>query len=178
MDKKELKNFLKKKEVYPSILIGEYVNLFKQIYKGTILKAYSTENIRYILQEFEGLTKVRSGLLVLEGVGSLPEIGQNSLLKFIEESPIPILLLSYNDKIPQVILSRMKFVLKKYKSLKSLSFISIKSALDTIQEKGDIKGYEKMQFMAENCPQLYFLEESAGNKHDYMNKKLLSILTS
>ena len=58
-------------------------------------------------------SNVNSKFLVLDGIGFLSHVGQNSLLKFIEESKLPIIILSYGDKISPIIMSRMKIIVKR-----------------------------------------------------------------
>ena len=77
----------------PCLMIGMYVQEFKKQYKDVIGRVYNIDNVRDLIDSYEGVTRVNSKFLVLDGVGYLSATGQNSLLKFIEESKVPIILL-------------------------------------------------------------------------------------
>ena len=171
---------LSSEELTPCLLIGKYVNVFKQIFDGSILRAYTLSDVDYIIEEYDGIEQVNSRYLVLEGIGSLSITGQNSLLKFIEESKLPLILLSYNDKVINTIRSRMKLVMKLWYPVKNLNFSRVKDTQKAINEKkrdGDFKGNMEIQYIADNCPRLYALRESAGDFYDYNNRRMLDLMT-
>ena len=172
---------LKDTSLCPCLLIGRYVNIFKKKYTGSIERIYSLSDVRSLISEYEGIQSINSKYLVLEGVGYLSSVGQNSLLKFIEESRLPIILLSYNDKISPIILSRMFSVYKSWYSVKSLSFQTVDNALSSLQEKKsenkDFKEYEEIQYMADNSPTLYSITQQAGDKFDYLNTRLIGLMS-
>lgn len=183
MEPKELvRLILKDRNLTPCLLIGKYVNVFKQVFNGTIVRAYSLENVRHIIDEYEGITNVNSGTLVLEGIGYLSQVGQNSLLKFIEESSLPIVLLSYNDNILNTIRSRMKLTMKLWEPVKDFKYLDLLGALRAAEEKkasdANFRGNNEIQFYADSCPKLYVLKSQAGNPYDYSNNKMLSVMTA
>jgi hypothetical protein len=166
----------------PCLLIGNYVNAFKRKFKGTIERAYTLEKVRIITDEYDGVSNVNSEFLVIEGIGYLSEAGQNSLLKFIEESSLPIILLSYQDKVLNTIRSRMKIVAKKWTPIKALSYAGATECISAINEKKsqnqDFKGDLVIQFMADNSPELYRLRLEAGSPFDYNNDKVIELLST
>lgn len=165
------------KEYCPCILIGRYVNVFKRAFTGNIERAYSLQDVRRLVEEYDGISNVNSKYLVLDGVGYLSAVGQNSLLKFIEESKLPIILLSYTDRISPIILSRMKFVFKKWYGVKSLKFSKITDTITALREKKEKDGnFDEIQYMADNCPSLYSLRQQAGDTIDYTNNKMINII--
>lgn len=177
---KEVSDILKEENRCPILFIGRYVNAFKRVYKGNITRIYTLDNVRNVLQEYDGIDEIRNPFLVLEGVGSLSGIGQNSLLKFIEESKLNLILLSYNDKVLSTILSRMRTVMKSWYPVKELKFLGMSTANSMLKEKKQqgMKEYEEIQFLADNCPSLYSLKEQSGNSYDYMNRRLLDVITT
>lgn len=179
---KELMNqILGDRELCPCLLIGRYVNIFKQVYQGSIERAYTLDNVKSLVEEYEGVTNVNSGVLVLDGVGYLSDVGQNSLLKFIEESKLPIILLSFQDKVSPIIMSRMKMVFKLWHPVKSLNFSKVSAAQKSLNEKkreNPMKDYEEVQYLADNCPRLYTIKQSAGDPFDFSNRKMIEILCS
>lgn len=174
-----IKDLLSDTEMCPCLMIGKYVNEFKRIYKDTIERAYSLVDVRRLIEEYDMVQSVNSKYLVIEGVGYLSSVGQNSLLKFIEESKLPIILLSYNDKVSPVIMSRMKIVVKRWYPVKSLNFVRVKDALRTLDEKkqtSQMKDYEEVQFMANNCPTLYSIKQQSGDPYDHFNDRMINIM--
>lgn len=176
----EVRAILKEENRCPILFIGRYVNAFKRVYKGNITRIYTLDNVRTVLQEYDGIDEIRNHFLVLEGVGNLSGIGQNSLLKFIEESKLNLILLSYNDKVLSTILSRMRTVMKSWYPVKELKFLGMATANSVLKEKKQqgMKEYEEIQFLADNCPSLYSLKEQAGNSYDFMNRRLLDVITT
>lgn len=179
----EIKEFIEKvltnREMCPCLMIGRYVNEFKKQYKDTIERAYTLGDVRRLVEEYDGIESVNSDVMVIEGIGYLSSVGQNSLLKFIEESKLPIILLSYNDKISPIIMSRMKIVVKRWYQIKSLKFSKVSDAIRALNDKkkdGQMKEYEEVQFMADNCPTLYSIKQQAGDPYDYSNQRMIDIM--
>ena len=167
------------KSYCPCLLIGKYVNVFKRAFQGTIERAYTLNDVRRLVEEYDGISHVNSEYLVLDGVGYLSQVGQNSLLKFIEESKLPIVLLSYTDRISPIILSRMKIVMKRWYGVKTLSFSGVKETISALREKKEKDGnFDEVQYLADNCPQLYSLKQQAGDLSEYTNNRMLNILYS
>lgn len=180
--KKLVHMVLEDRNLTPCLLIGKYVDAFKQVFKGTIIRAYSLDNVRHLIEEYDGISNVNSGTLVIEGVGYLSQIGQNSLLKFIEESSLPIVLLSYNDNVINTIRSRMKLTLKLWEPVKDFKYLDIVGALRAAEEKKasnpNFRGNNEIQFYADSCPNLYVLKSQAGNPYDFSNNKMLSVMSA
>ena len=182
METKEfIEMVLNNKYMCPCLMIGKYVNDFKKIYKDVIERVYSLKDVKRVVDEYDGVENVNSGVLVLEGVGYLSDTGQNSLLKFIEESKLPIIILSYNDKVSPIIHSRMKIVVKRWYDVKNLDFLKVREAQKILNEKkkeSDFKEYEEIQFMADSCPTLYSIRMQAGDPFDYANSRMINIMCS
>lgn len=165
----------------PCLMIGMYVQEFKKQYKDVIERVYNIDNVRDLIDSYEGVTRVNSKFLVLDGVGYLCATGQNSLLKFIEESKVPIILLSYSDKVSPIIMSRMKVIVKRCSKVKNLDFSSVSDTLTFIDEKNSTREekmseVEEVQIMANMCPSLYSIKQQAGDKYGYSNKRLIDIM--
>lgn len=172
---------IKNPELTPCLLVGKYVNAFKRTFDGTIERAYTLNNVRNLIDEYDGISSVNSGLLVIEGVGYLSATGQNSMLKFIEESKLSIVLLSYQDNVINTIRSRMKIFLKSVDPVKDFKYVSEHDCMDAILEKqskdANFKDSLVIQYMANNCPKLYGRKEEAGNPYDSFNTKMINIFT-
>lgn len=168
-------------ELCPCLMIGKYVNDFKQAYKDTIERAYTLNDVRNLVEEYEGIESVKSKFLVLDGVGYLSETGQNSLLKFIEESKLPLILLSKTDMVSPIIMSRMKVVVKKWYPVGKPNWVQPPQALKALQEKKKDPAFrepQEVQFLADNCPLLYRIRAKAGDPFDYANNRMIQIFCS
>lgn len=162
----------------PCLMIGKYVNDFKQRYKDTIERAYTLNDVRHLVEEYDGISSVKSGFLILDGVGYLSETGQNSLLKFIEESKLPLILLSQTDKVSPIIMSRMKIVVKKWYPIEKMNWVKPREAIRALAEKKkdpNFRELQEVQFLADNCPRLYLIKAIAGDPYDYANNRMISI---
>lgn len=175
---------LNSKDLCPCLMIGrEYVNKFKHKYRGNIEMIYNLESVRGFLDRYSNIAEVTNGkYLVLEGIGSLSEVGQNSLLKFIEESKLSIILLSFNDNVSPIIMSRCKVVVKRIDKVESLDFMRVKDALVSVKDKRqsdrDFRDSDEVQFYADNCPAAYGLSCMSADRYDFTNSRIRDIIVS
>jgi hypothetical protein len=177
----EVQDILSNPSYCPCLLLGGYTIAFKKTYAGRIFKAYTLEDVRNLVEDFSGISDMDGMYLVIDGIGYLNDIGQNSLLKFIEESKLPIVLLSYYDKVSPIIQSRMKFTFKEsIIKVKSLKFMSISSAVRVLEEKKqedkEMSDIDEAKFLAESCPKAFGLLNMAGSR-DYASRRVLKLLS-
>lgn len=176
-----IEKLLEHVEMCPCLLIGKYVTEFKKVYKDTIERVYTLDDVRYLIDAYDGISNINSKFLVLDGIGYLSHVGQNSLLKFIEESKLPIIILSYGDKISPIIMSRMKIIVKRWDVVKNLNFSSVADTISYINEKNSTREekmseFEEVQVMANMCPSLYSIKQQAGDNYGYNNSRLINIM--
>ena len=176
-----IEKLLEHVEMCPCLLIGKYVTEFKKVYKDTIERVYTLDDVRYLIDAYDGISNINRKFLVLDGIGYLSHVGQNSLLKFIEESKLPIIILSYGDKISPIIMSRMKIIVKRWDVVKNLTFSSVADTISYINEKNSTREekmseFEEVQVMANMCPSLYSIKQQAGDKYGYNNSRLINIM--
>ena len=176
-----IEKLLEHVEMCPCLLIGKYVTEFKKVYKDTIERVYTLDDVRYLIDAYDGISNINSKFLVLDGIGYLSHVGQNSLLKFIEESKLPIIILSYGDKISPIIMSRMKIIVKRWDVVKNLNFSSVADTISYINEKNSTREekmseFEEVQVMANMCPSLYSIKQQDGDKYGYNNSRLINIM--
>lgn len=166
---------------YPCLLMGSYVTLFKKIYGDIIFSVHSLEDVRGLVDRFYGLEDLGGKIFVLDGVGFLSVTGQNSLLKFIEESKFKIVLLSYYDKVSPIIKSRMKFVFKKpVSSIKNLKFGKLRDVLtlvdDSRKKDSEFNDMDEVKIYADNCPGAFIFKYSI-ERNDYDSERILRMLS-
>lgn len=172
-------------EYTPCMLIGSgLISEFKQQYHGNIVDLSKLEYVRGFLSLYSGMGSGLLSVIVIEGIEYLSSVGQNSLLKFIEESEIPLIMLCKSESVSPIILSRTKFVFKTHKPLIQDN-VSISLALDCVDENksrakehGEIYGEaEETRYYAEHCPTAYYLKQIAGNKYSRHNARIIKIIT-
>ena len=151
-------------ETCPVLLVGKAVSLFKKMYKDPIRELKNTEDVKEFVSEYTGISSPKP--VVISDIGYLQPQTAFLLLKLVEESKFPVILLSTNDKVDSILLSRVKRVIKfPMDEITNNNLIPISDAF--AQVYGDEKKVvNKIKFYAENCPQLYKLEsEIPYNKY-------------
>ena len=140
------------KDKTPILLLGSAGIIFKQIYKGPIIRIENTEEAKELIATYSDVDYNKP--LVIEDIGSLYR--DSILLKLIEEIRIPLILISLKDSLSVPLYSRMKTVVKlPLDQDTSCNFIDMKSAVQYINQE-NLEGYVLDKYLAENCPELLF----------------------
>ena len=160
----------------PILLVGGAVPKFKKMYKGNIYKVTTLDEARDFVANFYGLTLDKP--VVMEDISLLSYDAQFLLLKLVEEARFPIVLLTLQDKVSPIILSRiktyMKFPLDYDIKCNGMDIAGAQEELDKMvnEEKISLSDTESVEkFYAENCPELLYLEKNIGyvkNKAKYI----------
>lgn len=152
-------------ETCPVLLVGKAVSLFKNMYKDPIRELKNTDDVREFISEYTGIKSSKP--VVISDIGYLQKHTAFLLLKLIEEAQFPAILLSTEDKVDSILLSRVKNVIKfPMDENTDNKLIPISDAFNQVYGESDKKVMNKIQFYAENCPTLYKLEsEIPFNKH-------------
>ena len=164
----------------PILLVGGAVTLFKKMYKGNIYKITNADETRDFVANFYGLELDKP--IVLEDISLLSYDTQFLLLKLVEEAKFPIVILTLQDKVSPIILSRIKTYIKFPLDLdiecKFMEMPDAQNELDNImdEKKLTMDNTDKTEefrekFYAESCPELLYLEHSMGfikNKKSYI----------
>lgn len=116
---------------YPRLYIGRAAQEFKKRMNVRIVQV-TKETITDFLDYYTNIPKMDSPL-VIEDLFYLPNYCQSDLLKFIEDSPLKIILLSSEDNIIETILSRMSLVYKLPEQVTS-EFLSPQQAREKLSE--------------------------------------------
>lgn len=147
------------KETCPVLLIGRAVQLFKTMYKGIIFELKNTEDVKEFVSDYTGITSSKP--VVISDIGYLTKHASFLLLKLVEEAKFPVIVLSSEDKVDSILLSRIKRIVKfPMDNNTNNKLISVSDAFNQVYhvEEGQKKVVNKIQFYAENCPELYKLE--------------------
>lgn len=138
----------------PLLIIGKGVPLFKKMYKGNIYNLTSLEDVREFISEF---SEVELDFpIVIEDVSNLYR--DSSLLKLIEESKFPLVMLASKDNLSDALMSRTKYILKIPETNDSIELVSISQASAELKDK-DWSQEEVNKYLADSCPQLLVLND-------------------
>lgn len=144
-------------ETCPVLLIGKAVSLFKNMYTGDINELKNTDDVREFISVYTGM--ISSKPVVISDLGYLSFHAAFLLLKLVEEAKFPVILLSTEDKVDSILLSRVKRIVKfPLNEITNNNLVPIASAFEQVYGSDNKKIMNKVQFYAENCPQLYKLE--------------------
>lgn len=154
----------------PVLLVGKAVSLFKNSYKGVIHELKNTDDVKEFISEYTGIKSSKP--VVVSDLGYLQRHAAFLLLKLIEEAQFPVIVLSTEDKVDSILLSRIKQVVKfPMNENTGNTLMSVSDAFNKVYGTKDDKDnsqkvVDKTAFYAENCPLLYKLEsEIPYNKY-------------
>lgn len=134
----------------PILLVGQAMNIFKEMYKGNIYRLENTEEAKEFISNFYNIEYNKP--IIVEDISLLYR--DNILLKLIEEIKLPLILLASEDNISIQLQSRIKTYIKfPVDNDFGCSFISILEAQQYINEH-ELSGKALDKYLAENCPEL------------------------
>lgn len=138
----------------PALLIGGASILFKRLYQGNIYHLANTEDVKNFIAEFYKVDLEKP--IVIEDISLLYR--DSMLLKFIEESKTPLILLATED-VSEPLQSRVKTILKfPIDTEFGCTFTPILEANNYINEN-ELVGKELEKYIAENCPNIAYLKD-------------------
>lgn len=153
----EVLNPDKIQETCPVLLVGKAVSLFKQMYKEPIRELKNTDDVRDFISEYTGIKSSKP--VVISDIGYLQKQTAFLLLKLVEEAQFPTIILSTEDKVDSILLSRVKNVIKfPIDENTDNKLIPLSDAFNQVYGESEKKVMNKIQFYSENCPTLYKLE--------------------
>lgn len=139
----------------PLLIIGKRaMYIFKQMYKGNIYILENLSDVRDFISEFADVEL--SLPVVIEDLSNLYR--DSSLLKLVEDSKFPLVMLASQDNLSHAMMSRVKTIVKLPDENYRCNFSNIESTLAELKEK-ELSQEENIKYLAENCPQLLFLQD-------------------
>ena len=120
--------------------------------------------------------KVLDRPLVVEDLAFLPATSEGYLLKFVEETPLDLILLSYYDSVSSIMLSRVKRVEKYYNEKTESSFQAASVGYKRMSEElsNDSHYFDRVRFMSKASPKMFFLESRVATTRN--KSKILGFL--
>lgn len=154
----------------PVLLVGGAMITFKLMYKGNIYRLENTEDIKDFITNFSGVDYRKP--IVIEDISMLYR--DSVLLKFIEDTRIPLVLLASEDNISIPLQSRIKTYIKF--PIDDSSGCNFQPILDTqaIIDEKELTGRDLDKYIAENCPQLALIYKDIERRKN--KDKLIQII--
>lgn len=161
---------------FPALIIGNAVVDFKKNYHGPIARVTTPEELRDLVSYYSGIDDI-GRILVVEDISFLsnPSL-EGLLLKFVEESKLPLVLLSTYDKVSSVLLSRCKEVVKYYHNKTDSEFLSVADGNQKVNDtlSPDSYYFDRVRYYSKFSPKLYFLDKNVTSNR--VKQKLLQFL--
>lgn len=180
MNKNEerVKDIIKNIEYYsPVIFIGNSVLDFKKIYNKRVIRVTDAESVRDIVSYYMNIDNLDVPLVV-DGLSFLEEKSMFLLLKLVEESSFPIILLSRFDKVSPIILSRIKTIIKYQTEKVNSEFLDCSDGEEIVKEKlsEESSYFDRLKYISKFSPKMYYYEKQLNNVRN--KEKIKSILYS
>ena len=149
----------------PLLLIGEYMTVFKKLYKGNIKTLTSMTDVRDLVADYTGIRKLDKPLII-EDLGFLSIGALCLLLKLIEDSKFSVILLSTFDQIPSTILSRVKVFKKAFIEKIECEFMTPDKGIQALEDylSPDTSPIDRSRWIARNSPMIYYIENNFKGK--------------
>lgn len=147
----------------PLLLMGSSVLDFKRMYKGPIKIVRDNDSVRELVSYYSSIVALDRPL-VIDDLSFLSSMGVSLLLKLVEESTFPVILLSMFDSVDSILLSRVKTVIKYSKDEIKSEFLPIGKGYTRIEESlsEDSHIYDRFKYMSKFSPLVYYVEKSIG----------------
>lgn len=169
------KEFISKNTAYPLLIMGDAVTDFKKIYSDKINTADNMEEMRELIAYYTSISYLDRPL-VIEDISLFAKNGEGVLLKFVEETKLKLILLSRFDKVSNVLLSRIKMVVKYYKEPVTSQFMTVSSGYQALQQSVEPSShyYDKVRYMGKLSPKQIYLEKNIRQRRN--KEKIMSFV--
>lgn len=148
---------------FPLLVMGSAVTSFKKAYTDVIVQVRDMESLRETVSYYNNIPFLER-ILVIEDLSFLPRKADGVLLKFIEESPLKIVILSTFDVVDSVLLSRFKRVIKFSSEKINSQFLSVKEGYAKVEDElsDNTSRYDRLRYVAKYSPKILFIEKNIG----------------
>ena len=179
MDVKDKKQYLAKLLTKDNIikyrvtlLIGEAARIFKSIFTGNIVTITTAEEVKDFIDNY---SKVSEDILVFEDISLMNPQVQTYLLKYLEKDFRPLVVLTSNDNISPIILSRFNRIIKLPIESK-IDFVTLSAFME--EHEQDLKSNYILPELKDDslryCPEYYYnYKKLAIAKHENKNRNQL-----
>ena len=169
------KEFLEENQAFPLLIMGDAVTDFKKNYTDKINTAENLEEMRELIAYYTSISHLDRPL-VIEDISLFAKNGEGVLLKFVEDTKLQLILLSRFDKVSNVLLSRVKLVVKYYKDPVTSQFMSVSNGFQALQQSLESSShyYDKIRYMGKLSPKQIYLEKNIRQRRN--KEKIMSFV--
>ena len=149
------------KNDFPLLIMGDAVIDFKREFDGPIVSVKDITELKEIIAYYSGISQL-DRILVIEDISFLGKAVNTTLLKFVEETKLDLVLLSKYDRIDEVLLSRIKLVVKYYKEPTDSKFLRCTEGNERMEEalSADSHYFDRVRYMGKLAPKLLLLDKT------------------
>lgn len=167
--------FIQENKAYPMVIIGDAVTDFKKTFRGKINSAENMDEMRELLAYYTSISHLDRPL-VIEDISLFSKNGEGVLLKFVEETPLNLILLSRFDKVSNVLLSRIKRVVKYYNEPVTSQFLTVSKGSAALEQSLEPSShyFDKIRYMGKLSPKQIYLEKNI--KRGRNKEKIMSFV--
>ncbi len=146
----------------PLLIMASAVEDFLKVYKGPIKEVRDSEDVRELVSYYLSISSIGYPL-VISDLSYLTSNATNLLLKKVEETNFPIVLLAKYDNVSPMLLSRMKTVVKYYNHQISSELLGVKEGLRTLDGLGqEIDYFDRLNEIVRKSPKIYYYDRALG----------------
>lgn len=155
----ELKTYIDDIERYEPIAFVSGASIdFKKLYPHPTKRVINTQELRELVSYFLGVRNLEVPLAI-EGLSFVRRESLSILLKLVEESSFPIILIFRYDKLTDALNSRIK-TLVKYPAYETRS--KLMEPIEYYKQFTDFQynnHFEKINHLSENSPKVYAIQQ-------------------
>lgn len=161
------------KEAYPIAIVGSPVRELKTKTELPIRRITSREETSELVASYTGVRSLSYPLLIEDLAFLSPQVHQQ-LLKFLEESPLQVVLLSTYDVFTPPLLSRIKTFIKAPLERTQSKFMSPSAGRESINLSKDTHPLDRIRHQGLSSPLIYYDEKTIPPRPN--RQKIISIL--
>lgn len=161
--------------LFPMMIVGSAVFDFKKVCKDPIVQVTDMQSLREVVAYYNSIQSL-DRMLIIEDISFLPKGSEVTLLKFVEETKLKLVLLSVYDVSSSILLSRCKRVVKYQKEKTESQWLPPSDGSKKIDELvvENTSYYDRVRYMGKYSPKVYYLDHMLGSARN--KDKILSII--
>lgn len=160
---------------FPMGVVGEPYRELRSSSELPIRRVTNNEELRDLIAQYTGIKSLETPLLV-EDLAFLSPWGLQSLLKFVEDTRLDVILLSTYDNFTPPLLSRLKVFIKAPIERTNSNFLDAGRGRDRIDSilSGDSHVLDRVRYQGRESPILYYNEKNVPRRPN--RSKFLSLI--
>lgn len=160
-------------EGYPVAFIGAPARELKSTTSLPIRRVTNGAEMAELVANYTGVRATQTPLIIEDLAFLSPQVHQQ-LLKFLEESPLEIVVLSTYDVFTPPMLSRMKVFIKAPLERTQSNLLKPQQGRDKINLSKDTHPLDRIRHQGKESPMLYYLDKTVPQRPN--RAKLISLI--